>query len=144
MPVSQAVIDWPTTAAMVAVVAPLVALPLTVVMFHLKALREHQVSRREELARRIDTVDQSLGSARRTLVEIQRDYTTKEEWLRESMASRHHFERMLAAVTRLETEISVVRGWSQYIESRLRAAGASERPGPTDEAATQANRAEQS
>ncbi len=143
MPDLQAVINWPTTAAMVAVVAPLVALPLTVIMFHLKALREHQASRREELARRVDTLDESLGAARRTLVEMQRDYTTKEEWLRESMASRHHLERMLTAVTRLETEISVVRGWSQYIESRLRTAGASERPGPTNETATQPNRAEQ-
>ena len=41
----------------------------------------------------------------------------------------------LAAVTRLETEIDVVRGWSSYIESRLRDAGASP-------SAAQSNRSE--
>ena len=138
----QAIIDWPTAAAVVAVAAPLVAVPLTVVTFYLKALREHQVSRQDELARRIEALDASAGAARQALVEVQRDYTTKEEWLRENMAARHHLERLLAAVTRLETEIDVVRGWSLHIESRLRAAGASETQDPTDRTATQPHRSE--
>ena len=108
----QAIIDWPTAAAVVAVAAPLVAVPLTIVTFYLKALREHQVSRQDELARRIEALDASAGAARQALVEVQRDYTTKEEWLRENMAARHHLERLLAAVTRLETEIDVVRGFA--------------------------------
>lgn len=138
----QANIDWPTAAAIVAVVAPLVAVPLTVVVFHLKSMREHQASRQNDLARRIDTLDASVASTRQRLVEVQRDYTTKEEWLRESMASRRHLERLLASVTRLETEIDVVRGWSRYIESRLSAAGAAEPQDMTGEAATQLNRSE--
>ena len=120
----QANIDWSTAAAVVAVVTPLVAIPLTVVVLHLKTLREHQVSRQHDLSRRLETLDESVGSTRQALVEMQRDYTTKEEWLRESMAGRHHVERLLTTVTRLETEIDVVRGWSSYIESRLRATGA--------------------
>lgn len=117
-------VDWPTAASVVAVVAPLVGVPLTVVILHLKALREHHVARQEDLRRRLEALDESMGAVRQALAEVQRDYTTKEEWLRETMAGRHHLERLLAAVTRLETEIDVVRGWSSYIESRLRAAGA--------------------
>ena len=143
MSLLQASIDWPTAAAIVAVAAPLVAVPLTVVTFYLKALREHQISRQDELARRIEALDESAGAARQAVVEVQRDYTTKEEWLRENMAARRHLERLLAAVTRLETEIDVVRGLSLHIESRLPAAGASETQGSTNQVAAQPNRSEQ-
>ncbi|MCK4658989.1 MAG: hypothetical protein KAV82_05655 [Phycisphaerae bacterium] len=149
MPYLTAIIDAATAATMVAVVAPLVAVPLTVVTFHLRALREQQTSRQDELSRRLEALERSLGTTRQALVEIQRDYTTKEEWLRESMAARHHLERLLSVVTRLETEIDVVRGWSLYIESRLRAprvseeSGAPETQNPASQAQTQSNQAEQ-
>jgi hypothetical protein len=121
-------IDWPTAAALVAVLAPLVAVPLTVVTFHLKGLREQAAARQDEGSRRLESLEGAVAAARQTLLELQRDYTTKEEWLRESMVARHQLERLLGAVTRLETEIDVVRGWSAYIESRLRAAGAAPAP----------------
>ncbi len=136
-------IDWPTAAALVAVSAPLVAVPLTVVTFHLRTLREHQTSRQNELARRLEVLEGTVGGAQQTLVEMQRDYTTKEEWLRESMAARHQLEKLLAAVTRLETEIDVVRGWSRYIESRLHAAGAAATRDAPEEDVIHPHRAEQ-
>jgi hypothetical protein len=111
----------PPVPTLVAVFAPLVAVPLSVIMLYLRTLREHQVTRSAEFTRRIEVLEKGLSAAREVLLEIQRDYTTKEEWLRESMAARQQFERILTAVTRLETEIDVVRGWSSYIESRLRA-----------------------
>ena len=68
---SQAIIDWPTAATIVAVAAPLVAVPLTIITFYLKALREHQVSHQGELARRIEALDASAGAARQALAEVE-------------------------------------------------------------------------
>ena len=139
----QASIDWPTAATIVAVMAPLVAIPLSVVVFYLKSMHEHQATRQNDLLRRMETLEESAATTRQRLVETQRDYTTKEEWLRESMATRRNVERLLASVTRLETEIDVVRGWSRYIESRLRAAGAAETPEGVDRVAAKPDRSEQ-
>ena len=42
---------------------------------------------------------------RQDLAETQRDYTGKEEWLRESMAARRQLERLSEGLTRLETRM---------------------------------------
>jgi len=142
MPFLVGVIDWPTAAAMIGVVAPLVAVWLTLVTFHLRTLREHQAARHHELARRIEVLDGAVGSARQALSEMQRDYATKEEWLRESMAARQHLERLVAVVTRLETEIEGRRGRPRYLETQR--GTARETPGVPDGTAGRPNRGEQS
>ena len=139
----QAHIDLPTVVAIVAVAAPLVAIPLTMVIFHLRSMREHQTTRQNDLARRVDTLGESVASAGRRLMEVQRDYATKEEWLRESVAARHHIEQLLEAVARLETEIDVVRGWSRHIESRIRDARACEAGGAAGQPEAKATQSEQ-
>ncbi|MBU0717657.1 MAG: hypothetical protein KJ749_05355 [Planctomycetes bacterium] len=109
MPVLQANLDLPTGAAVVAVLAPLVAVPLTMVIFHLRSMREHQAARQDDFARRLELLDEALACVRQRMMELPRETTTNEEWLRESMAARHHLERLSAAVTRLETELEVLR-----------------------------------
>ena len=90
------------------VLTPLVAVPLTVITFYLRSMREHQISRHAELVRRMDSVEDMITELRRTLGEFERDYTTKEEWLRECMHARRTLEQVREATIRMDTAIQNV------------------------------------
>ena len=90
---------------MLAVLTPLVAVPLTIITFYLRSLREQQVSWHADLVHRIDAVETSLRELRKTIDEFERDYTTKEEWLRECMLARRTLEQLSETATRLDTTI---------------------------------------
>ena len=49
---------------LLAVLTPLVAVPLTVITFYLRSLREHQVTWHSELVRRFETVEASVTTTR--------------------------------------------------------------------------------
>jgi len=88
------------------VMTPLVAVPLTVITFYLRSLREHQVSWHAELARRVESAEGSINELRKALSEFERDFTTKEEWLRECMLARGAIERLKETATRVEATLS--------------------------------------
>lgn len=88
--------------ALLTVLTPLVAVPLTIITFYLRSLREHQVSWHAELVRRMDSVEAAAAELRKTVDCFERDYTTKEEWLRECMHARRLLEQVTAATVRLE------------------------------------------
>jgi hypothetical protein len=96
-------VEWETTAAVLALLAPLVGVPLTFITFYLKGLREHQVSRFGELTQRAETLESALQRVGEELKALQRDYATKEEWLRESMWARGQIEKLTASIARAET-----------------------------------------
>ncbi len=86
----------------VALVTPLIAVPLTAITFYLRSLREQQQSGFAGLVQRIETVERSVLELRGITSEFNRDYTTKEEWLRECMLARQTLEQLRAATVRLE------------------------------------------
>ncbi len=88
-----------STATLLGVLTPLVAVPLTVITFYLRSLREHQISWHAEFIRRVEAVEASTAELRKLLREFERDFTTKEEWLRECMQARRTLEE-LASVAR--------------------------------------------
>lgn len=88
-----------------AVVAPLVGVPLTVMTFYLKGLREQQAGRISDLAERVNTAGEELRRVVEDVAQIQRGFATKEEWLRETMWARGRIESLSAAVMRAETEL---------------------------------------
>ena len=90
---------------LLAVLTPLVAVPLTVITFYLRSLREHQVTWHVELVRRIEAAEAGLAQARVALGQFERDYTSKEEWLRECMHARRILEQVTAATVRIETTL---------------------------------------
>ena len=92
-------------APLLTVLTPLVAVPLTVITFYLRSLREHQVTWHAELVRRIEAAEAGLAQTRGTLAQFERDYTSKEEWLRECMHARRVLEQVTAATVRLETTL---------------------------------------
>jgi hypothetical protein len=97
---------WESGATYLTVLTPLVAIPLTVITFYLRAIREHQLSWHGECVRRIEAVEAAAGRLRTTIAEFERDYTTKEEWLRECMHARGRIEQLTEATVRIETLIS--------------------------------------
>ncbi|MEK6799415.1 MAG: hypothetical protein AABZ12_10650 [Planctomycetota bacterium] len=96
---------WESTAVLVAVLAPLVGIPLTALTFYLRSLREQQAQWFSELSRRCDAADAGLSELRRRLVELERDYATKEEWLRETMHARRTLEHLTSAAARLDAKV---------------------------------------
>ncbi len=89
--------------ALLTILTPLVAIPLTVITFYLRSLREHQVSWHRDLVRRVESVEASTLALRTTIGELERDFTTKEEWLRECMAARRTLEKLSETTVRIET-----------------------------------------
>ncbi len=94
-----------SSGALLTILTPLVAVPLTVITFYLRSLREHQVSRHADLVHRIELVEASAADLRKALVEFERDYTTKEEWLRECMLARRTLEQLSKTTVRIETTV---------------------------------------
>lgn len=97
--------SWEGAALVVAVFGPLVGVPLTVITFHLKGLRDHQLGRHADLSRRVDVMEAAVQRLEAALAAAVRDGATKEEWLRESLWARSRIERLNAAMARAEAEL---------------------------------------
>ena len=89
-------------ATLVLVLPPLVAVPLTIITFYLRSLREHQLARHGELVRQVETLADSVSSLRERHREFERDYTTKEEWVRETTQLRRRVEIVGDAIARMD------------------------------------------
>ncbi len=113
------------------VLTPLVAVPLTVITFYLRSLRDHQELWHAELARRLESVEASTLDLRKTLAEFERYYTTKEEWLRECMHARRTLEQLIETTTRIETVLGNVflngtpPGRAEHSRDRIESTGGS-------------------
>ncbi len=83
------------------VVTPLCAVPMAAIVLYLRGLRENQQSWQAESARRFDSIEGAMGELRRRVEEFERDYTTKEEWLRECMHARRAYEQLSETAARL-------------------------------------------
>ena len=97
--------SWQQIVILVGVLSPLVGVPLTVITLYLRAIREHQTTTMAEIQHRIEVIEASVRDLVRATVDFEREYATKEEWVRESMLARRHMERLTEMVTRIETEL---------------------------------------
>jgi len=97
---------WEHAAILLAVLAPLAGVPLTVIVFYLKGLSEQQRSRSADFAARLAVLDSAVERLRAAVCALRRDYATKEEWLRECMWARGQVERMSGMLIRVEVELA--------------------------------------
>src|SRR3972149_6907879 len=93
---------WELGGAFLTVLTPLVAVPLTVITFYLRSIREHQIAWHTQWVRRLEAAEASTMELRRTVGEFERDYATKEEWVRECMHARRKLEQLSETVVRLQ------------------------------------------
>jgi hypothetical protein len=105
--------DWQMTATLVAVLAPLVGVPLSVMTLYLRAIREDQASRGRDTIRRIELLEQQARGLEKSVEETARDYTTKEEWLRESMLARQQLQRLTEMVARMQARLEDGQGGTE-------------------------------
>ncbi len=103
-------VSWETIAAMAGTVSVLVGPPLAVVIHHVRVLREDQRTTQRELGRRIEQLDGDVRRMERSVEDVQRAYTTKDEWLRETMLARRQLERLSELLARLQADMENVRG----------------------------------
>lgn len=82
-------------------VTPLAGAMLSVVVFYLRSMREHQLTQHAKLVRRLDRVEDETRRLVRTAREMERALTTKEEWLRESISARRRLDALTQAVGKL-------------------------------------------
>ena len=128
---------WNQLGLLVGVLSPLVGVPLMVITLYLRAIREHQTSTMAEITRRIDTMEGSIRDLVRCTADFEREYATKEEWVRESMLARQRLEKLTEMVTRIETELDngqglaaeIGRATAAMVELVKRLAGTSCDPG---------------
>jgi len=89
----------------VGVFSPLVGVPLTVITLYLRAIREHQTTTLAEVTHRIEMMESSVRDLLRSTAEFEREYTTKEERVRESMLARQRLKRLTELVARIRAAL---------------------------------------
>ncbi len=89
-------------ASLLAVLTPVVVVPMAVITFYLRALRDHLTAGRGDLTRRIEHLEAGLRRLESALADLGRDHVTKEDWLRESMLARSNIERLTTTLVRME------------------------------------------
>lgn len=104
------------TWSMVAAIGGMVGLPLTVMVHYLRAIRDDQKQLRTEHGR----LEQRVGG-------IEREYTTKEEQVREGALVRRQLEKMtdllIALQSRLDTEAGLTAQLNRLIEQLIKVIG---------------------
>ena len=105
---SIAAMAWIDASTLLAIVTGLVVIPLTVITFYLRSLLLQQTAARVDLTGRFEHVEAAIRRLSRRVAEHERDLTTKEDWLRESMLARHNIERLTEAVARIEAGLDIM------------------------------------
>ena len=101
---------WEQVAVMVAVLSPLVGAPLTVITMYLRAIREQHSNTMREMSSRMATMEASIRDLLQSNAGFEREYATKEEWVRESMLARQRLERLTELVTWIQAELENGQG----------------------------------
>ena len=96
---------WEQATMLVGLLSPLVGVPLVVITFYLRAIREHQTTTAAEINHRIRTVEAAIHDLLKSTSDFERTYTTKEEWVRESMVARQRLEKLGEMMARLQAEM---------------------------------------
>jgi|GEM_PF-727690 len=102
---TEDVMEWGQIAVMVGVLSSLLGAPLAAITMYLRTIRDQQSSTMLELANRIERIETSIRDLLQSTSEFEREYATKEEWVRESMLARQRLERLTELVTRIQAEL---------------------------------------
>ncbi|NOT01164.1 MAG: hypothetical protein HOP29_11105 [Phycisphaerales bacterium] len=97
-----AALDWSDMSSLLTVLAPLLAIPIGAMTFYLRSIREQQIAAQADATRRHEQLDRAVDAVTRRVAENERDYTAKEDWLRESMWTRQGLERLAESFARVQ------------------------------------------
>ncbi len=108
-------VNWSSTVVTLATLTPLIGVPLTMITLYLKGIRDYQIRRYEDIESRVNHLDETMHGVSQTIRGFERDYTTKEEWLRESMHARQQLEKLTELVTRIQVEMENGNGLASVL-----------------------------
>ncbi|HSW46338.1 MAG TPA: hypothetical protein VLM89_12285 [Phycisphaerae bacterium] len=97
--------SWEQAGLVVGVLSPLVGAPLIVITLYLRAIREQQTASMAEITHRIQTIEVAIHDLLKSTADLDREYATKEEWVRESMVTRQRLEKLTEMTTRIQAEL---------------------------------------
>ena len=101
------------TWTMVLAIGGMVGLPLTIMVHYLRAIRDDQVRLRHEHT----ALEQRVSG-------MERDFTTKEEWVRETSLLRRQLEKvtelLITLQSRIDTEAGLTAQLSRLVDTLLK------------------------
>ncbi|HOA73978.1 MAG TPA: hypothetical protein PL151_14260 [Phycisphaerae bacterium] len=97
--------NWEQIGVIVGALSPLVGVPLVMITLYLRAIREHQTHSLAGVSHRIEQIEISIRDLLRSTADLDREFATKEEWVRESMLARQNLERLTQMVIRIQSEL---------------------------------------
>lgn len=106
----MAALNWELVGTMIGAMSMLVGIPLSAIVLYLRSIREEQRLLQVTFARRIEKNETECQRVELSVGRVQRNYTTKEEWVRETMLARHQLERLTELMARLQAELESSRG----------------------------------
>lgn len=102
-------LNWQVVGTFIGAFSALVGVPLTAIVLYLRTIREDQRSAQADLARRVERVEAECRRIEQAVDEIEHAYTSKAEWLRESMLARKQLGRLTELMARLQAELESSR-----------------------------------
>jgi len=95
-------------ATLLTILAPVIVIPMAVLTFYLRSMRDIHTLHYDSCMRRMESLEASVVELRHQVVVWQRDFTCKEEWLRECMHARKRIEHWSHATSKLEAKMETV------------------------------------
>ncbi len=102
-------LDWQLVGTIVGALSALVGVPLTAIVFYLRTIREDQRTVQANMAGRVDRIEAECRRIEASVDKIEREYTPREEWLRETMLARSQLGRLTELLARLQAEMETSR-----------------------------------
>ncbi|MFQ5411614.1 MAG: hypothetical protein ACE5EC_04930 [Phycisphaerae bacterium] len=103
-------LNWEWVGTVIGVLSTLVAVPLTAIVFYLRAIREDQRLAQDRLNRSMEKIEAECQRVEASVESVKRRYTTREEWMRETMLARTQLGRLTELMARLQAELESSRG----------------------------------
>ncbi len=113
--------DWTTTGLLIGALTPLVGIPLTMITLYLKAIRQAQEQQQVSGGQRMTIIEEDVRRVGERLDEVERSYTTKEEWLRESLHARRQLERLTEMMAEVRSQLDGLQGIGAQLANATRA-----------------------
>jgi len=107
--------DWNTIAALAGILGPLVGVPMSAMTLYLRSIKENQERRERESLQRFCGLESQIREIERQMGEFERQYTTKEEWLRETMLARRQLERLMEMMAKVQARLESSDGLAAQI-----------------------------
>jgi len=112
--------DWVTLGMVIGTLAPVVGIPLTMITLYLRSIREGQERREAADGRRMGAIEANVRRVDERIGGVERGYTTKEEWLRESLHSRHQLERLMEMTAEVRSQLDNSNGLGAQLANATR------------------------